>query len=419
MDEVNQNFLDNKGNSQSISILEDDQSMLTSEISQSNNIFENILEELETKMNVNYPNDNDILEELDEPKMNINYPNEAYADLMTLVTKYNLSNTVGNAIIKFFNKHSNITASSPLPKSIEKGRKYMDNMNLPNFTFDKTCVLTYNNNEYYLHHRPLINCIKNILSISDIPQNFALTFKNLKVRIIIINIQYNMYLFTLIYINIIYLKYNGERAYSEQNTGIWWENTEKSLPSGSHLLSIMLYSDATNVDTLGKSQLHPIFMTIGNINNWRRNKPDAKQLLGYLPILKSNNNTEKKSEKFKIAIRSIFHNSLNILLNPLLNLKNKGIDLTLNDKSIWFFPQVSVIIADWPEAATFCLTYKSSLSHFPCHFCLVSRDNLANINLQANEIESRTHNNMQNYFDQNLTKSVSIENLSNFFWKLP
>lgn len=37
----------------------------------------------------------------------------------------------------------------------------------------------------------------------------------------------------------------------------------------------MLYSDATNVDTLGKSQLHPIFMTIGNINNWRRNKPDA------------------------------------------------------------------------------------------------------------------------------------------------
>jgi hypothetical protein len=42
MDEVNQNFLDNKGNSQSISISEDDQSMLTSEISQSNNIFENI-----------------------------------------------------------------------------------------------------------------------------------------------------------------------------------------------------------------------------------------------------------------------------------------------------------------------------------------------------------------------------------------
>ena len=40
-------------------------------------------------------------------------------------------------------------------------------------------------------------------------------------------------------------------------------------------------------------------MTIGNIKNWRRNKPDAKQLLGYLPILKSSNSSENQSESFK------------------------------------------------------------------------------------------------------------------------
>ena len=51
---------------------------------------------------------------------------------------------------------------------------------------------------------------------------------------------------------LIILKHDGERIYSEQNTGTWWQNTEKSLPRGSKLLSIMLYSDATNVDTLGK-----------------------------------------------------------------------------------------------------------------------------------------------------------------------
>jgi len=66
------------------------------------------------------------------------------------------------------------------------------------------------------------------------------------------------------------------------------------LPQGSYLLSLILYSDATNVDTLGKSQLHPIYISIGNIVNWRRNKSDAKQLLGYLPILKHKNATEKK-----------------------------------------------------------------------------------------------------------------------------
>ncbi|RHZ77977.1 hypothetical protein Glove_168g320 [Diversispora epigaea] len=44
--------------------------------------------------------------------------NEAYADLMTLVTKHNLSNKAGNSIIKFFNRHSDLS-QSPLPKNIE------------------------------------------------------------------------------------------------------------------------------------------------------------------------------------------------------------------------------------------------------------------------------------------------------------
>ena len=99
----------------------------------------------------------------------------------------------------------------------------------------------------------------------------------------------------------------------------------------------MLYSDATNVDALGKRNLHPIYMSIGNIKNWRRNKPDAKQLLGFLPILKSSSNTEKQSESFKNASRKAFHKSLEVLLNPLLTLSN-GIDLTLNNEIIWFYP---------------------------------------------------------------------------------
>lgn len=58
-----------------------------------------------------------------------------------------------------------------------------------------------------------------------------------------------------------------EYFFSEKNTGIWWENAEKFIPNGCKLLSIILYSDATNVDTLGKSQLHSIYVSIGNIKN--------------------------------------------------------------------------------------------------------------------------------------------------------
>ncbi|RHZ59682.1 hypothetical protein Glove_362g12 [Diversispora epigaea] len=46
--------------------------------------------------------------------------NEAYADLMTLITKYNLSNKAKNSIIKFFNKHLDLS-QSPLLKNIKTG----------------------------------------------------------------------------------------------------------------------------------------------------------------------------------------------------------------------------------------------------------------------------------------------------------
>ena len=62
----------------------------------------------------NYEESNDQLEEVTR------FPNEAYADLMELVIKHNLNNKAGNSIIKFFNKHSNLS-TSPLPKNIETG----------------------------------------------------------------------------------------------------------------------------------------------------------------------------------------------------------------------------------------------------------------------------------------------------------
>ena len=199
---------------------------------------------------------------------------------------------------------------------------------------------------------------------------------------------------------------------------MWWKTTEDTLPTGARLLSLILYSDATTTDTLGKNQLHPIYLSLGNIPTWRRNKQDAKKLLGYLPILKAANNTEKKSSIFKNLVRETFHKSLKLLLNPIISLKT-GVDLLINDKSTWFYPRISVIIADWPEASTFCLTYKSSNSKLPCHFCLVTRDNLANINLLSSDTEPRTHQNMRNYFEENNEKSVCIESVYNFFWNMP
>ncbi|RHZ64531.1 hypothetical protein Glove_323g40 [Diversispora epigaea] len=228
------------------------------------------------------------------------FPNEAYADLMALVIENNLNNKAGNAIIKFFNKHSDLSQLSPLPKNIETGRKFMDKMNISQLSYSKYCI-------------------------------------------------------------------EDEKSYGEQNSGNWWKRAERSISNHANILSIILYSDATTTDTLGKSSLHPIYVSLGNIPTWRRNKEDAKQLLGYLPILSTKNEKEKKSSEFKELARETFHNSIKFLLDPLFQ----------DD---------------------------------------VQREDLIDI---RKEVILRNHVNMKEYFDSNTSKLAGLEQVNNYFWSIP
>ncbi|RHZ69714.1 hypothetical protein Glove_280g55 [Diversispora epigaea] len=232
--------------------------------------------------------------------------NESYADLITLVTKYNLNNKAGNAIIKFFNKHSNLSISS-LPKNIETGQKLKMNNHMEN----------------------------NILETGS---------------------------------------------------------------------------------------LHPIYISLGNIPTWRKNKEDAKQLLGYLLILSAKDEREKKFSKFKKLVRKTFHNSIKFLLDPLFTNDDDdgdGIELKIDNEIFWFFPRVSTIICDWPEACTFSLIYKSTNSNYPYHFCLVSKENLNNIYLRDDQMVLRNKENMLQYYNNSTTEKASLEPVFNYFWNIP
>ena len=99
-------------------------------------------------------------------------------------------------------------------------------------------------------------------------------------------------------------------------------------------------------------------------------------------------------------------------------LKN-GVDLFVNNEKFWFYPRVSTIIADWPEAASFSLVYKSPNSNRPCHFCLVKKDDLANTDLSSDDMILRTHSEMRKHLENFTQKSVCIESVPNFFWDLP
>ncbi|KAF0524610.1 zn-finger domain-containing protein [Gigaspora margarita] len=113
----------------------------------------------------------------DNSKIYKDFLNKAYADLMALVTKFKLSNAVGNAIIKFFNKYSKLSKSL-LPSNISQGKIYMNNME-SDLSYKKTCVLKHNDSEYFLHYIPILKCIKNILKVSNLIQNFATDYEEL------------------------------------------------------------------------------------------------------------------------------------------------------------------------------------------------------------------------------------------------
>ena len=182
-------------------------------------------------------------------------------------------------------------------------------------------------------------------------------------------------------------------------------------------MSIILYSDATTCDYLGKSSEHPIYLTLGNIASWRRNKPDAKVLLGYLPQLKAKSVSQKRSKSFKLAKCALYQYALDILMRPLLDYKNNGFDLRTDNAVLWCYPFISALLGDLPENAAVTLTFNSINCKHPCHKCLVKGDKLSEMVLTEDQIILRTPENMKNAVELGIAQQYSLHNMSNIFWK--
>jgi hypothetical protein len=176
-----------------------------------------------------------------------------------------------------------------------------------------------------------------------------------------------------------------------------------------------LYSDATTLDALGKSTEHPVFLTLGNISIRRRNQPDAKVLLGYLPSLKASTKSEKRSTHFVLAKRQLFHQCYKLLTKDILKLQQEGFNLWMDSGLKWVYPFITQVIGDLPEDASICLTFESAQANRPCHTCLVTHEEL-NKRLSKEEIIIRTPENMQQAIRDNKAKEYCIYKIDNIFW---
>ncbi|RHZ78765.1 hypothetical protein Glove_156g113 [Diversispora epigaea] len=54
-------------------------------------------------------------------------------------------------------------------------------------------------------------------------------------------------------------------------------------------------------------------------------------------------------------------------------------------------------------------------SNYPCHFCLIQREDLIDI---RKEVILRNHVNMKEYFDSNTSNLAGLEQVNNYFWSI-
>lgn len=316
---------------------------------------------------------------------NTEWPNDIYREFMEIVMEHQLSNSCGDRIIKLINKSRNFTDENLLPKNTKEGRKFLDVNEFPYMKFKTVPITNFQDKVYNFYYQPIIHGIKVLLLQPDINQEFVHKYRN---------------------------NNTSMRIYGEQFESDWWRITESKIPLDNNLLSIIIYADSTTCDHLGKTSEHPIYVSLGNIPNWQRNKPDSKVLVGYLPKLKAKDNVTKNSEAFRRLQRQVFQRCLQILLSPILN--QNDMYFVVKNEIQPFTPKISVILADLAEAATFTATYLPSTSKRPCCFCLINNNDLNNMALT--DVELRTPEKMKEAIETN-PNEFSIHADFNFFWK--
>ncbi|GES89309.1 hypothetical protein GLOIN_2v1764901 [Rhizophagus clarus] len=84
----------------------------------------------------------DTIEGKNKSKHIAEWPSDAYWEFIELIVKGNISNKVGDKIIKFFNRHSNLE-KSPLPKSTKDDKDYLNQISSPSIDFKEKSVTNY------------------------------------------------------------------------------------------------------------------------------------------------------------------------------------------------------------------------------------------------------------------------------------
>ncbi|EMD40220.1 hypothetical protein CERSUDRAFT_40514, partial [Gelatoporia subvermispora B] len=122
------------------------------------------------------------------------------------------------------------------------------------------------------------------------------------------------------------------------------------LPVGATVAPVIIATDKTQLTYFsGNKAAYPVYLTLGNIPRAIRRKPSqhASILIGYL------------------SCQQLFHNSMRIILQPLINAGTHGVKIASGDGTVRIvYPILAAYVADFPEQ---CLV--SCTKHGTCPKC--------------------------------------------------
>ena len=104
------------------------------------------------------------------------------------------------------------------------------------------------------------------------------------------------------------------------------------------------------------------------------------------------------------------------MLQPLLK-KPDTLYFEIKGRELTFAARISFFLADMLKADEVTATYKYARCKMPCHTCMVSLDDLNNMDLSPKNMPSRTHGNMQEIVKNGQGKEFSVHSVENAFWK--
>ncbi|KAJ7583439.1 hypothetical protein C8J56DRAFT_1096646 [Mycena floridula] len=159
-------------------------------------------------------------------------------------------------------------------------------------------------------------------------------------------------------------KTTDSRQYDEMWTAEWWWEIQEKLPSDATIISVIIASDKTQLSTFsGDKAAWPVYITIGNISKDVRRQPTAHAtiLAGYLPVTKMG--YFPKGDARREASHALFHQCMSILLKPLIEAGQDGVEMVCSDGFIRHcYPILAAYVADFPEQ---CLVTCSMESRCP------------------------------------------------------